>query len=808
MVKDLIKHSIRSFGRQKGYVLINILGLSIGIACSLLISLYVMYELSYDKYNDKAGRIYRVILDGKIGGQEVTGSFTASPVGPTMLTDFPEVEDFTRLNVWGETIIKYNEKNFTEDSYIEVDSSFFKIFSIPLVRGNIDDVLNAPNKLVLSESTAKKIFGSEDPMDKMLKVGNDTALYKITGIFEDIPGNTHFKANIIGSFLSNPRANDNYWLSNSFNTYLLLKEGADFKEVDKKIPDMIVKYLGPLIQQAVGISIEEFLSQGNRYSMFLQPLVKIHLQPEVMQDTKPANDPKYLYIFASIAILIIVIAAINFMNLSTAQAAKRAKEVGIKKVSGSSKWLLIQQFLSESLILSFISLIVAVFIIELSLPYFNNLLQVSLDLSYTSNWYTLPALIVITVFVGFLAGTYPAFYLSAFKPVLVLKGSIKDSMKNGKLRSILVILQFSISITLIIGTTIMYRQINYMQNKNLGFNKEQLLVIRRAEVIGNKIKSFKEELLKLNGVNKVSASTALPAHNNNNNGHVVEGRREEVLLLETNWVDYDYLETLGLTMAEGRFFDRNYPTDKYAVVLNEKAVKHYNFSPALGTRFLRGDDNNPDSVEFAPVIGVVKDFHFRSLQEEITPYIFIFKDEDNNWGFVTVRITSENIKGTIKSIENVWREFSNNDPMQYFFLDESFNELYKEEARNSKLAIIFTLLAILIAALGLFGLTSFTVEQRTKEIGVRKAMGANVISIFYLIAKEIVLLIGVATLIAWPLIYYVAKNWLQNYHYRISLNVFDFLIGFVVAILITLITISYRTIKSAKANPVNSLRYE
>ncbi|MDX9696517.1 MAG: ABC transporter permease, partial [Bacteroidales bacterium] len=496
MIKELIKHSVRSFGRQKNYVIINVLGLAIGIACSLLIAMYVVYELSYDKYNEKADRIYRVVLDGKIGGQEIIASSTASPVGPTMLQEFPEVEDYTRFNNQGSTIIKSGEKKFTEEDYVEADSSFFKIFSIPLLKGNINTVLDAPNKVALSESTAFKIFGDEDPMDKMLKIGNDSSLYRVTGIYKDVPGNSHFEANIIGSFLSNPRANDNYWLSNSFSTYLLLKEGANYKDIDSKISDMIVKYVGPLLQQVVGISIDDFLSQGNKYTMFLQPLTEIHLQPEVQQDTKAANDPKYLYIFGSIALLIIIIAAINFMNLSTAQATKRAKEVGIKKVSGSSKGMLIKQFLTESMILSFLALLLAIFIIELTLPYFNNLLQVDLNINYLKNWYSIPALLFITIVVGLLSGTYPAFYLSAFNPVQVLKGSIKDNMKNGKLRSVLVVLQFSISIILIIGTTIMYRQINYMQNKNLGFNKEQLLVIRRAEVIGNKVNSFKEELLK------------------------------------------------------------------------------------------------------------------------------------------------------------------------------------------------------------------------------------------------------------------------------------------------------------------------
>jgi putative ABC transport system permease protein len=807
MIKDLLKHSIRSFGRQKNYVLINVLGLSIGIACSLLISIYVIYELSYDSFNEKSDRIYRVILDGKIGGQEVQVSSTASPIGPTMLQEFPEVEDYTRLNVWGSTILKVEENNFTEDAFMEVDSSFFRIFTIPLLKGNLRTVLDAPYKLALSESTAKKIFGDTDPMDKTIKVGNDSSLYKVTGIFKDIPGNSHFEANVIGSFLTNRRANDNQWLSNSFNTYVLLKDGTNYKDVDSKTPDMIAKYVGPLIQQYFGITIDDFFSQGNRYRMFLQPLPDIHLQPEIQQDTKPANDPKYLYIFASIALLIIVIAAINFMNLSTAQAAKRAKEVGIKKVSGSTKGMLMRQFLTESLILSFISLIVSIFIIELSLPYFNNLLQVNLELNYLEKWYTIPSLLGITIFVGLLSGVYPAFYLSAFKPVLVLKGNIKDGMKNGKLRSALVILQFSISIILIIGTTIMFRQIHYMQNKNLGFDKEQLLVIQRAGVIGNKIKSFKEELLKINGVLKVSASTALPAHNNNNNGHMVEGRREETLLLETNWVDYDYLETIGLTIAEGRFFDKNFPSDVDACVINQMAIHHFNFSPAIGTRFI-SDLGNLDSIKYMPVIGVVNDFHFRSLQQEITPYIFIFKNDNINWGFVTVKLSGNSIKNVVNNVENVWKDFSGNEPMQYFFLDESFNSLYKEEARNSKLAIIFAVLAILIAALGLFGLTSFTIEQRTKEIGIRKAMGASVTTIFYLIAKEIIVLISISTLIAWPLIYYVGKNWLQNYHYRINLNIFDFLIGFVIAIIIAVLTISYRTIRSAKANPVDSLRYE
>ncbi|MFO7843307.1 MAG: FtsX-like permease family protein [Bacteroidales bacterium] len=806
MIKNIIKHSFRSFNRQKGYTTINILGLSIGIACSLLISLYVIFELSYDNFHEKSERIYRVILDGKIGGQEIKGAYTSSPAGPAMLEEFPEVENFVRFNAGGETVIKFKEKHFSVNNYSEADSSFFKIFNFPLIKGNINTVLNEPFKVVLSESTAKKIFGNNDPMGQMLKIGNDTSLYKVSGIFEDLPDNSHIEADLVSSFISNARALNSDWLSNSYATYLLLKPGTSQQDVEDKIPALIAKYVGPLLQQFLGIELDEFLSKGNRYSMFLQPLNKIHLQPEIQQETKPANNPKYLYIFGSIALLIIIIAAINFMNMATAQAAKRAKEVGIKKVSGSSKGLLIKQFLTESLLLSFIALLVAIIIIQLTLPYFNNLLEVQLKLNLFSNWYTIPALITISLFVGFLAGSYPAFYLSAFKPVSVLKGKTKDAMKNGKLRSILVILQFSISIILIIGSIIMYSQLSFMQNKDLGFDKEQLLVIRRAQVLGDKVKSFKEELLNQNEVKNVTASTALPAFNNNYNGHMVEGRPDETLLLETNWVDYDFLKTFGMEMSSGRFFDRDYPTDVDACIINETAVKHYNFNPPHETRFLTGD--NIHDVKYVPVIGVVKDFHFRSLQTPITPYIFYFKDKNIDWRYVTAKISTRNIQSTIKNIETIWEKFTGNEPIQYFFVDEAFDNLYKEEARNSKLSVIFTVLAIFIASLGLLGLTSFTTEQRTKEIGIRKAMGASAGSIFYLITKEIITLILISTLIAWPVIYFIAKNWLQNYQYRIPLGIGFFFLGLLIAIVIAILTISYKTIKSARLNPASCLRYE
>lgn len=808
MIKNILKHSVRALNRQKGYVFINIIGLSIGIACSLLISLFVINELSYDQFHIHKKRIYRVNLKGKIGGTEAHVSATASPVGPTMMREFPEVESFTRYNTSSTTVIKYDNQNFTEDAFVEVDSSFFNIFSIKLLSGDKDKVLNEPYTVVLNETTARKLFGSEEPIDKMLKIGTDSSLYRVTGIMQDIPENSSFKANIFGSFLSSERANDGQWLSNSFETYVLLKEGTSSEEVNKKFMPMLKKYVGPMFEQYLGLTLDEFFEKGNQYNYELQPLLKIHLDPSIQHEVKPSSDPKYLYIFGSIALFIILIAAINFMNLSTAQASSRAKEVGIKKVSGSTKGMLVRQFLTESILLSLFSLIISIVIIELSFPFFNNILNSNLELNYFENWYTIPGLIVISLFVGILSGSYPAFFLSSFKPVSVLKGSIKDSMKNGKLRSVLVILQFSISIILIVGTLIIFKQINFMINKDLGFNKEHLIVLSRAHILQNQVKSFKEELLKLSGVKFVATSTAVPMHNNNGNGYTMEGRDQESFLLETNWVDYDYFKTYGIELSSGRLFDETHSTDQEACIINEYAAKNFNLTDPFSTRFITPDDDLGAEKRYMPIIGIVKDFHFRSLHYKMEPSMLRFKNDQILWGYISIKLEEDAPDNTLKEIEKVWNEFTANEPIQYFFMDEDLKLLYSEEQQNAKLSIVFTILAIIIASLGLFGLTSFTVQQRTKEIGIRKALGASVGNVFFIISKEIIVLVTISTLIAWPLIYFIAQNWLNNYQYKINLSVFDFLLGFIIALTIAVLTITYRTLRAARLNPAHSLRYE
>ncbi|HSH20637.1 MAG TPA: FtsX-like permease family protein, partial [Draconibacterium sp.] len=751
-------------------------------------------------------RLYRLILDGKIGEQELLVSSTASVIGPTMLEEFPEVENFMRLNTFGETVVKKEEDVFIIEDFHEADSSFFQIFSIPLLKGDSKNVLNAPNTMVLSETIAKKIFGNEDPINKSLRINTRNEPYRITGVMADFPKNTHFNADVLTSFMTNRRSSDGEWLNNSFETYILLKPNTNPQTVNDKFPGMIAKYIGPRVLEIFGTSIEEFFAGGNRYNFYLQPITKIHLDPSIEHQVKPATDPKYLWIFSSIAVLIIVIASINFMNLSTAQATKRAKEVGIKKATGSSRWNLISQFLADSTLISFVALILAIVIVLFALPSFNNLLGAQVKFGLFSNWYTIPVLIGFSVVVGILAGVYPAFYLSSFKPHAVLRGKVRDGIKNGKFRSILVSFQFLISIVLIIGTMIMYRQLQFMLNKDVGFNKEQLLIIQQAGTIGDRVKTFKEELLKIPGISSVSASTAIPGHNNNNNGYMIEGRSAETFLLQTNWVDYDFFETYRIKLADGRFFDKSFTSDKAGCVVNQRTMKEFELADINSERFIVRD-NDEESV-YISIIGVSDDFHFRSLHNRITPYIMRFKTDDINYGYISVKFAGNATNATVKQIEDVWKTFASNNPLQYFFMDNDFAQMYKVERQNAQLAVLFAVLGIFIAALGLFGLTSFTIEQRTKEVGVRKAMGASNVSIFYLISKEIMLLVCIATIIAWPIIYFAAYNWLQNYYYRIDMQIAEFVLGFIIAISIALITISYRTVKSVRVNPADTLRYE
>ncbi len=808
MFRNYFKLALRHVVKHKAYVFINISGLSIGLACSIIIALFVVHEISYDKFNLKKDRIYRLYLDGKMGETELKGAWTCSPAAAAFVDDFPEVINAVRLDKWGQTIVKYNDKSFIEDGFMLADSTFFDIFSIPLIQGNPKTVLARRHTLVLTKTTAGKIFGNTDPMGKMIKIGTDSIYYTVSGIMEDVPDKAHFTFNMLGSFITDSRANSNQWLSNNLNTYLLLEKGASIEELQKKTPEFIERHIGPEVEKFLGASLEEFLNAGNRYGFFFQGLEDIHLDTDISHDLKPSNDKRYLYTFAMVAILILIIAAINYMNLATAQSAGRAKEVGIRKVMGSNRKNLIWQFLLESLILTIISITIALVLVELLLPFFNKLIQVQLELDYLGNWFVIPGLLLLSVFISLMAGAYPAFFLSSFEPLRIMGNRDSGGRKKSSFRSILVIIQLTVSISLILGSFIVYRQINYMLNKNLGFEKEQLLVIRRTSALGNKQDVFLREVEKLPAVLKATHSTAVPGRPNNNNGYWIEGQgSKKTYLMNTNWIDTNYPDVYKLKIANGRFFSDKFTSDSMACVINESAVKQFGLENPMEVRFMR-PLGTEEKWEYLKVVGVVKDFHYESLHDRIYPHIFIFKPEETKWGSITLKLNTSDIENTIDRVDKLWRSLTKNDPLIYFFLDQDFERLYKEDRRTSILIAIFSFLAIIIASLGLFGLTSFTVEQRTKEIGIRKVNGAKISHIIWLLSKEIVILVGISVLIAWPITFYIMKGWLQDFYFRINLSPIEFLLSLLVGLGITWLTIIYKAVKAATANPTDSLRYE
>ncbi len=806
MLNNLLKHSLRSFKRQRSYIAINITGLSIGIACSLLIGFYIMYEASYDRFNLRKDRIYDIVLNLRVGGQEFTEATSSFPLGAELVREFPEVEDFLRMRrLFGVTSVTFNNQTYYEENIIEADSSFFNFFTVPVIKGDPGNLLNAPGKVVLSSSMAKRLFGDTNPVDKILKIGKDTVSYIVTGVMGDIPANSHFKAGMLVSLLSDSQVNSQEWSGSCINTYLLLKPKAEYKNVNEKFPALVLKNVGPEIQRVLNITFEEFLSKGNKYGYNLQRLTDIHLDTSVKPAFLAAGDPKLLRILSCIALLILLVAVVNFTNLSTAQASARAKEVGIKKLGGSTRGMLIIQFLTESVIMSFVSTIVALIIIKLILPWFNDLLGTSLTLKFADIWFIMPLMILFALITGILAGIYPAFILSAYSPYRVLKGSKNNISHRGRLRRVLVVMQFAISIFLIVGTLIMYRQIVFMTEKDPGFIKDQLLVLENEEALGANARSFEEAISAVPGVISVASSTTVPGTLNNNGAYMVEGKKDETIFMWTNYVDYKFLETYGMKLKSGRFFNKEFLADANACILNESAIKKFNIDPGK-LRIMGYRDSG--KVAYYPIIGVVADFVFESQRNQIDPVIFRLKSENDRYGYMTVKISPANYRGTIKRIETKWKEFATNDPLRYYFIDDAMKQLYAKERQNALIAVISSFLAIFIAVLGLYGLTSYTVEQRTKEIGVRKAMGSSIPGIFFSISQETIMLIFISALISIPAIYYVSGKWLENFFYRISPGLLTFLGGLAIALGVAVLTISYRIIRAARANPAQSLRYE
>ncbi len=812
MIANIIKVAFRNLFKHFGYSFINILGLAIGLASSIFIFLYVVNELTYDRFHEKSDRIYRAWILGNMPGTEMRHAVTSPPMMEAMLMDYPEVESAVRLRQMGGWLVRTGDRKFheTEREFIFADSSFFDVFSFKLLEGNPETCLKEPRSIVLTEEYASKYFGDENPMGKTFRIEQDSNFYVVTGVMEDIPVNSHIHFKMLGSLCTFENSRSTSWVNHNFHTYFVLAPGTDPAEFESRMQEMVIKYVGPIVEQFMGINLEQFEEAGNSYGYRVQAMTDIHLHSNLQYELEPGGNPMYVYIFVVIGILILIIAGINFMNLATARSTTRAREVGLRKVVGSSRSLLITQFLTESVFLSIFALVIAVIMVYLLIPAYNNLIHLDLDFNLFNNFWNIPLLILFAVFVGLLAGSYPAFVLAAFKPVSVLKTEVKGGSSKSFLRNLLIILQFTVTIVILVGTFIINRQLTYMQKKDPGFGKEKVLVVHRSDALKQKIDAFKEEISQHSNIISAANSTHIPSYQYSDNAHWIEGRaRSDIFTFASCYTSYNFDQALDLEILEGRFFSREMPTDSFAVIVNEATLKVFDIADPLNTRFLNpGSDGEPD--EFNPIIGVVKDFHFESMHEEIHPMAIHFM-RGNYEGVLVIKLGDGNMQETVEFVNQKWEDFGTEHPFKYSWMDDEFDSLFETERRTGKILTIFSILSMFISCLGLLGLISYTTNQRTKEIGIRKTMGASVNLVMFILSKETLKLLGISAMISIPAFFGV-RSWLQNFAYHIDFNVLVYavvLLGVtLVVLIIALLTVSYNSYQAATANPADSLRVE
>jgi putative ABC transport system permease protein len=803
MLRNYFKVAIRNITRYKFYSAINLLGMTIGLTACLIILLYIVDELSFDKFHRNAERIYQVGLHAKISDQDILVANTCPPMGPALVQEVPEVEAMTRIApYYGEPSIKYEEKVFAENKVFYVDSNFFEFFDFRLLEGDPKSVLKEPNTLVMTEEIARKYFGSESAVGKLVVVDNQNQTYKITGVAANPPTNSHFDFNVLVSAETGDRLKSKEWINNNMYTYFLLREHAQLDGVHAKLKEMVEKYVGPEVEKFLGTTLARMREEGGAYGYYTTKLPDIHLYSVSMGDLEPKGNVMYVYFFGGVGLFILIIACINFMNLSTARAAGRAKEVGLRKTLGSLREQMIGQFLAESMIYSFIAVVVALGVCYFLLPSFNLISGKELDMTvFVQPWFV-AAIVGLIIFVGFVAGSYPAFYLTSFNAVEVLKGKLKAGMRSKGIRSLLVVLQFFISIFLIIFTFVVYQQIRFMQEKNLGIDKENILILKNTYRLGQNKEAFRNALSQQREIVKMS-------YTNNNFPGVTnttvfkEPGSEQDHIMGVYYADHDHQQVIKFEMREGRYFSTDFPSDTLAIVLNEAAVRELNFDTVIGQELLYNDGSST-GIKRLKVIGVMKDFNFESFKAQVRPMGILYAQNSNS---LLIRYEG-NASALVEKVESLWKEHASNEPFEFTFMDESFDELFRAEQRMGTIFTIFAGLAIFVACLGLFALAAFTAEQRTKEIGIRKVLGASVSNLAVLLSREFTILVLIAFLPAAAFGWYVSNQWLEGFAYRISVSPLILLLSGIVAILVAMITVSFQSIKAATSNPVDSLRYE
>jgi len=807
MYKSHIKFGWRNLLKNKGHFAINIAGLALGIATCLIISMFVFDELSYDRYNKKAGQMVRVVLRGNVNGEIIKEAVTPAPVGPTLKAEFPEVEQATRLRRMGQPKIKYANNTFKNSKVAFVDPNFFEVFTIPLLKGDIKSVLAEPNAIVITQEEAVKYFGDEDPINKVLEFVDQGKQYVVTGTIDQVPTNSHFHFDMFVSMAGLDDARNDNWMASNYFNYLVLARGTDIRDFESKLPDIIAKYMGPQFDQ-MEMSYEKFKEKGNSIGIFVQPVTDIHLYSDFADQTElePGGDIKAVYIFAAVAIFMLLIACINFMNLATAAATRRRKEVGVKKVLGSQRSQLVQQFLTESFIATLLALFIALIIVVVALPFFNELSGKNLVPQFLLNPEVVAVLGAFLVLITLMAGGYPAFFLSTFAPISALRPNGGSNRRGKGVRGALVVFQFVISAGLIVSIIIVNQQMSYIQNKNIGYDRDQMLVLRESYLLGSNESVFRNQILEDPLVSSVTRSAFVPAGPTDNNMTAAyPGQQTEAIrrILIYN-IDAQYIPTMGMKLVKGRNFSEFAGSDSSHVIINETAAKAFGFGDNPIGETLVVNTGNQGEKRRLSVIGVIKDFHFRSLHESIAPLMML----NRPYGGLIIRTKTKNMAGLIESLAKKWKAFQVEEPFSYALLNDLYNETYLAEQKMGDVLNIFGFITIFVACLGLFGLVTFTAEQRVKEIGIRKVLGANVGQIVSLLSTDLILLVGISFVIAFPLGFYLMDKWLQDFSYRIEIKWSAFALAGVITILIAFITMSFKTIRAALANPVDSLRTE
>lgn len=794
MFRNLIKVALRVISKDLFYSFFNIAGLTIGITSSIFLLLYVLNELSYDRYHENSDNIYRVVSHISEPDDAFDWAVAQIPFAPQVKEDYPEVVQYVRYIDAGRTLFKKDDSFFYEDDVYFVDSTVFEVFSWKLISGNPETALNEPKSIVVTRSFSERYFGTDDPVGSSIETTSGE-LYKVTGLMEDVPQNSHLKFSALVSRNTLPRQMGS-WGNFGVYTYLLLPEDTDYKQFESKISEMYDKYMAQIFE-AMGIKIE----------YVLHPLPWIHLNSDYEAEPEPTGSKAYIYIFSIVALFMLVIASINYMNLATARSTRRAREVGLRKVMGSSRGLLIFQFLTESIILTIISVILSLLLVKLLMPEFNLLSGKLLDFSSLFQMNMILSLIGIIVLLGVVGGSYPAFYLSRFNPEKVLKGEVTSGYKKFSFRKVLVVIQFSISLVMIVSTWVVYSQIGFLKNKDVGFDKTNVIrlnlstrdMVRQSDV-------FKEELVANPQIINVGTT----------NTRVGGGSGKSIFMVETSEgmdergvnfgvCDDAYIETLGITILEGRDFSLKQMADTATgVLINETMAKRMNWDNPIGKKVQIGSDGDNENP-VARVVGLMKDFNQTGLYNEVESYLLMFRLDNR---VIYVKFKDNDVTSTIDYIEKKWKEVFQGIPFEYHSLEEDFSNQFEEDQKRGLILAVFSILIIIIASLGLYGLSSYTVEQRTKEIGIRKVLGANVGNITGMISKEFFILILISMIIAFPVAYFLMKNWLQNYTYQTSLSIWIFVLSGLAIMIIAFVTISYHTLRAGNANPVDSIRQD